>query len=43
LNNLGNTLVKLKDYGHAWLAFDEGLKLNPTNSKIIFNYLLCIC
>ena len=42
LSNLGNTLTKLKDYPHAWLAFEEALKINPTNASVIENYLLCL-
>lgn len=43
LSNLGNTFVKLKDYPNAWLAFEEAIKLHPTNKKIFENYLLIIC
>ena len=33
----------MEDYSHAWIAFDEALKLNPSNKKIMENYLRCIC
>ena len=42
LSNLGNALAKLKDYQHAWVAFDEALKISPANTQIIENYLLCL-
>ena len=42
LSNLGNALTKLQNYPDAWMAFDQAMKLNPSDPRLIENYLLCI-
>ena len=35
-------LVKSARYNDAWFAFEHALKINPSELKLIENYLICI-